>query len=625
MFYSHRPFLAAAILTAFSIWGCSGEKSTQGENIASGQSSSSIAGNTSSGAESSSSGTADSLAVSLPAAGFYDSAFVLAVPSAKNGGVIRCTFDGSQPADTTEAMIAPKTISGNTVVRCSEFVGDSAVSKATETYFIGETVSMPVVSISVAPEFYSDYLTAETCQPDPCYSGKFWEDIEFPAHVEYFADGSSSKAKSFEIDAGIGISGGWSRNFIKRSVSITMRKEYQDGRLKYPLFETRPEAKKFKSFMLRNNGSRFVSDYIEDAMATSLLEGTDIDYQRSRQVIVFYNGAYHGIYDMREKLNEHFIETNYGIDSKNVDVIQHTDGAVTVSGGSGDGYLALLNFAAGNDFSGENNAAYTTIGTMMDLGNFADYMAAEFYYHNGDWPNNNVRAWHTSTQPWKFMAFDIDHGFDWMWMAIGFSQTKNMFDWMREGGGETNCKGNSTNALCFHNLFVKVFANPDFKRMFANRAAVLYTTYLNSARVTAATDAMTAKIPVAEMERDMEKFPRDIYWYRNSCGNGFETDGACIKTWAAARDSSIRQDFYDEFGFNGQISVSISTQGRGHVLLDGMKLPGASYTGKFFNGNKMQLTAVSDGGTFSGWEDGTADNPRLVTPAEGSSFYAIFK
>lgn len=59
---------------------------------------------------------------------------------------------------------------------------------------------MPVVAISVVPEFYNDYVTAPPCKPDPFYGAKFWEDDEFPAHVEYFPKGSLSKEKAFEID-----------------------------------------------------------------------------------------------------------------------------------------------------------------------------------------------------------------------------------------------------------------------------------------------------------------------------------------------------------------------------------------------------------------------------------------
>lgn len=561
-------------------------------------------------------------ALAMQPAGFY-SAFTWKSPKAEHGGLVRCSFDGSEPAPVLEPVESLDVVK-TTVVRCYEFVGTDIVAKSTSTYFIDETIEMPVVSISVAPEYFLNYLSLPKCSPDPCYSASFWEEVEYPVHVEYFAEGSSSKEVAFDVDAGISIMGGWSRNQIKKSVSISMREMYQDGRIKFPIFSTRSENQKFKAFNLRNNGNRFVSDYIEDAMATSLLEGTSVDYQRSRQVVVFYDGEYYGIHDMREKLNEHFVETNYGIDSKEVDVIKHTNKDVSASGGSADGYIGVLAFAATNDLSGKDNDAYATLGSMLDLNSYADYMAAEIYYQNGDWPNNNVRAWHSANQPWKLMAFDIDHGFDWQWNVTGFSRKTNMFDWIRQGGNG-DCR-RSDDAMCFHNLFVNVIKNPDFKRLFINHAAVVYNSFVNSERVNAMVDKMVETLPIKEVNRDLGKFPRDDYWYKNSCGSGFEYNGKCLKKWAAGRDSVVRNEFRKEYELGEDISVKIGSKGNGFVRLDGMALPSTSYTGTFFAGNDMLLTAVPDGaGVFAKWSDGSKENPRLVSPEDGDSFVAEFK
>ena len=570
---------------------------------------------------SSSSQKTETPASALPPAGFY-SAFTLTAPTPKNGGVFRCTYDGSEPTSAT-AQASNKNISSTTAIRCYEFIGNDIVAKETQTYFINETISMPVVAISVAPEYFNGYVAAPKCSPDPCYSAKFWEDVEYPVHVEYFANGSRSPQKDFEIDAGISIMGGWSRNQIKKSVSIAMRKEYQDGRLKYPLFDTRPEKKKFKAFNLRNNGNRFVSDYIEDPMAVSLLEGTHVDYQRSRQVVVFYNGVYYGIHDMREKLNEHFVETNYGIDSKGVDVIKHTNTDISASGGTSEGYISMLNYAVNNDLTIDAN--YITLGTMLDIASYVDYMAAEIYYHNGDWPNNNLRAWHSVEQPWKFMAFDIDHGFDWTWNVSGFGQSTNIFTWIKNGGTTSGSCYKSSNSLCFHNLYNNIIKNENFRRTFINRAAVLYNSFVNSAKVETAVDKMVSTMPISDITRDMNKFPRAQLWYTNSCNNGFEYTGSCLKTWSRSRDSKVIQEFQNEFGLESLVKMTISATGLGTVLLDDIALPSQSYTGNFFNGHPMKLTASGNGGIFVEWEDGSTQNPRFVYASAGATYTAKFK
>ena len=213
-------------------------------------------------------------------------------------------------------------ITKNTVVRCSEFVNGQPADTTTQTYFIGENVSMPVVALTVNHHDMFDStdglyatgpMTSLRCNnpnfnqmsmggnqtdnnnskcAEPCYKANFWCEDSLPVHVEYFEKGSSTTEKTWEIDAGISLIGNWSRYKPKKSVAIKMdNDEWGDKVLKYSFFKTRPEAKKMKSFNLRNNGNRFWTDYIGDAMMTSLMEGTDVDYQRSLQVVVFYNSA----------------------------------------------------------------------------------------------------------------------------------------------------------------------------------------------------------------------------------------------------------------------------------------------------------------------------------------------
>lgn len=554
----------------------------------------------------------------LPKAGFYSN-LTLNPVTGSHGGEVRCTFDGSKPTQGSEQLNQAKQISQNTAVRCLEFLNGNAVDSTTQTYFINENVQMPVVAITVNQYDMFDqangyYSTGNVgyCE-EPCYQANYWKDIELPVHVEFFENGNSSQGKNWEIDAGLSIMGRWSRYNEKKSVAISMRQQYEDGRLRYPIFKTRPNDKKFKSFNLRNNGNRFHGDFIEDAALSSILEGSGVDYQRSRQVVVFYNGIYYGIHDMRERLNEHFVETNYGIDSKSVDMIKHTKDSIKVTGGSDEAYRTLLNKINSGSFAGENNAAYEEIKGLMDVGNFADYMASEIYFHNGDWPDNNVRAWRAPDQPFKFAVFDLDHGFGWDWAVAGFDYySENMFGWIKRGG----LNGCNT-ANCFAQIYIKLIQNPDFKRLFINHSAVMLNSFLTVERVSSAVTEMTASIPSNEMQRDLARFERK---------HVFDQSGQTLVEYARSRGDIVRGEYRQEFGLSEDVTVGISANGSGRVLLDGMQLPSKSYQGKFFGGNAMLLTAVPENGAvFNAWEDGSTENPRLVTPNGGANYSANFK
>jgi hypothetical protein len=360
-------------------------------------------------------------------------------------------------------------------------------------------------------------------------------------------------------------------------------------------------------------------------MAGALLEGSGVDYQRSRQVVVFYNGNYYGIHDMRERFNKHYVETNYGIDANSVEVIKHLGHDITSNTNSTKNWTDLLDLVNKND--AVSDADYATLKTMMDMANFADYMSFEIYMHNGDWPGNNVRAWRSPDQPYKFMAYDMDHGLDWSWVACGSfkndanAEGTNMFDWIASGG----CKS-YTDKRAFASIFNHLIKNASFKRLFINRSAVMFNDFANSSRVNSILESMAATLDESETERDMEKFDQADRGYRNVCDKPFSISGSCMKSWAEKRDGTVISDYQKKFGLGNMITVKINASGSGTVLLEGGKLPSTSYTGSFFSGNKMELTAVPNGSAvFTGWIDGDKSNPRIVTPSDKATYTATFK
>jgi hypothetical protein len=574
--------------------------------------------------------------------GFYSGSVKLNPPTLSDGLKVRCTQDGSAPTENSPEFSSTIEITKTTVLRCAAYKkGLLTKEEVTNTYFIDESINMPVVSISVDPSFFEKHYiqpkagSTNASDPESAPSG-LYEDVEFPVHVEYYAEGSKSKNKAWETNAGISMMGNYSRLERKKSVAVVMREEYGAGWLHYSLFETRKSEKdKYKAFNLRNNGNRFVSDYFADALGGAILEGSGVDYQRSRQVVVFYNGKYLGIHDMRERYNKNYIESNYGIDASTVNMVKHLTEEVTASNGTADEYIAMLDYAAAHDFSKEPEA-YEYMKSIMDVGNFADYMVAEMYIHNGDWPNNNVRAWRTPDQRWKFMIYDLDHGFDWDWGVAGFDQKgTNMFKWVKQGGRttgkcytETDKEFTGERAHCFHVFYTRLIKNPDFRRLFINHSAVMLQNYLNAGVVEKVRAKMEASIDRSEAERDLEENGQKDRGY-----GSFTISNESITEWARERDDEIISQYKSEFDDLGDmVTVKISSSGNGVVLMEGMNLPGSTanstnYSGKFFSGNQMELTAVpAAGAVFKGWSDDATntEKTRIVTIKDGLTITAKF-
>lgn len=533
--------------------------------------------------------------------GFYKEPITL-YPPEKTDGTVRCTMDGSVPNEKSPAFIDSTVIESNTIVRCAIFKqGVLTRNITTRSYFIDEKVKMPVFSISIDPKFLEKtYYFDESKSPSAAYMN----DDEVPVHVEYFEDGSDSKKVSFEIDAGLSYSGSTSRHAAKKSVKIKMREKYQDGKLNYPLFDVHPEKSSFKSFVLRNFGSRFNKDFIGDAPFTYLLEGTGIDYQRYQPAVVFYNGKYYGIHNIRENLDEHYIENNHGISAEDVQVNKILD--ANVKGDNPENYKALLTKVAKSDLTKDED--YASVCETMDIENFANYMAFEIYVRNDDWPRNNVRLWKTPNTPWKFIAYDIDFGYNWDLKSFQ-SAGLNMFNWIRK----------YDKSGYFATLYTNLIKNRDFRRLFINHSAILFNDFLTAEKAAESVDRLLDKIDEDEMDRDLKRFPRNA----TKSGNG-------VKKWAVERDDTVRDDYREEFDLGEDITVSFISEGSGRITVDGMELPGKSshtnYKGTFFEGNDMLLRAVPDSKkTFVGWDDGNTENPRLVTPTDGDVFTARFK
>ena len=575
--------------------------------------------------------------------GFYNDKVVLNAPTGLPEGMkVRCTQDGSAPTESSPEFNSELVIDHTMVLRCAAYKqGLLTKDVVTNTYFIGETVNMPVVALSVDPSFFVKYYKKTNGgAPDMEHDQMYAPNESYPndsgemaAHVEYFENGSKSTDKAWEAEAGISLMGGWSRMERKKSLAVVMREEYGGTWLHYPLFETRKGVNdKYKGFNLRNNGNRFVSDYFADAVGGAILEGSGVDYQRSRQVVVFYNGTYYGIHDMRERYNKNFVETNYGIDASSVTFLKHLGKEIEASNGSPDEYIALLEFAAANDLSA-NDEAYAYMASQMDMGNFARYMLAEMYTHNGDWPNNNVRIWRAPESPlWKFMVYDLDHGFDWEWGVTGFGSSTNMFKWAKQGGRtDGSCYTSSDNEFvggkehCFHVLYARLIKNPKFKSLFLNNAAVMIDSYLNAKNIRAKTQFLAGMLNADDVARDMAV---EAYENRRSQYNhSFDPYGERLGKWADDRDPEFLTQIKSEFGVSDPVSVNISANGNGTILMDGANLPNGSYKGKLFAGNTVELTAVPNAGAvFAGWSDGaTTDVTRIVTVTEGLTLQANFK
>ena len=200
------------------------------------------------------------------------------------------------------------------------------------------------------------------------------------------------------MDAGVKIFGFGSRVHPQKSLAIFARRKYGDGNIDYQIFPDK-EIFSFESIALRNSGGDWMQTMFRDGLMASLLKDTNLKYQAFRPSIVFLNGDYRGIYNIREKMNEHFLADNYGINPDDVDYLESNQHVMI---GDGENYMEMMDFLENNNLSIPSN--YNVIENWIEIDNIISYMVCEIFYDNIDWPGANI----------KFFR-ERDNGAKWHW------------------------------------------------------------------------------------------------------------------------------------------------------------------------------------------------------------------
>lgn len=585
--------------------------------------------------------------VNIPPSGFYSSAVTATFPAGT-----RCEQGGKEPNANSPA-VQTMNVSATTVLRCRAYVGGSYPSEEiNRTYVFEQQPSLAAIFVTTDPlsMFSPDsglYMTGNgASMMDPKKGANFWSNRELPVYVEMFEPGKP-KTPAFGIMGDYKITGQYSRAKEKKSFAITLREEYGDKRLKYSLFPDYPELKKFKAFSLRNFGNNSGDDYLRDRLGTSMTEGLGVDYQRGRYVVVYYNGKYYGIHDLRERNNEYYYETKYGYDPNDIDLLETSaSGTDEASTGSSADYKAMIEWLRSNSLSSDAN--YKKVADQIDIDNYINYMQAEMFLNNSDWPHNNIKKWRVASQKtkWKWFLYDTDFGF-----GVSYNtQNGNVFSYVTNengtngmggfnfgdfgggmggdfgggmggnwGGGMGGqqpqmAAGASTSVHTI--LMIRLLENEGFKNAFINRFSVLLSMNFSAERLLKRINDLQSQVE-SEMARDQQ------FWNYNasSMSNNLET----IKSFAQTRQAKIREQMVSFFSLGSPVEMTLTAQGSGKVLVDGLPLDQSTMKVTFYTGIPVTLTAQGGTGVFTGWSDGVKDVTRKVNPGEVTSLTAVFQ
>jgi len=240
---------------------------------------------------------------------------------------------------------------------------------------------------------------------------------EFPVNIQVFENGTAV----YSADVGARISGNWSRSAFQKSFRFYARKEYGDSKLRYAFFSDLTDVEgnlieKFDKITLRNGGNDHVLHF-RDAFIHELAKDTGIDIMTSEPYVLFINGEFWGFYLLREKPEDYYIQSHYGIDANHVTVIKN-GGLDSGTEEALEEYRDFCDWASSADMTIESN--YEKFCEQMDVQSFMDYIAIETYVNNTDWAFgylNNWMVWRSeiidptldrADKKWRFILYDLD-------------------------------------------------------------------------------------------------------------------------------------------------------------------------------------------------------------------------
>ncbi len=342
--------------------------------------------------------------------------FGVGIPS---GCTLRYTTDGSTPtlSNGSTSTNGYFSITASSVYRFALFRSGYLSSPVVTRSFIlrDKNFTLPIISVVTdSKNLYSDTMgifvrgtngRAGRGQSSKCNWNMDWDR---PCNFELLSpEGRSLVNQETQMSR----SGGWSRAWTPYSFKIHATK-YFEGKntLDYPFFDAKPYMK-HKTLLIRNGGNdnncRVKDPFLQQIVATS---GLDVDYQEYQPVVHYINGLYRGVINMREPNNKQFVYANYGLDDDEIDLFEMD---------SDSGYVQMCGTdAAWKQLCSRSRLAasptyYAQLCEMIDIDEFCNYIAVEFYLGAGDWPQNNLKAFRPIADGgrFRFILYDLDNTF----------------------------------------------------------------------------------------------------------------------------------------------------------------------------------------------------------------------
>jgi gliding motility-associated-like protein len=550
-------------------------------------------------------------------AGFYSSAQTVSISSPDANVTIRYTLDGSEPTAASPVYSTPLNITSTTVVRAKAFSSNPDIPPSfteTNTYFINVTHSFAVISVcgtNLNLLFGGNQTVRE-------------------GSVEYFDNNLVFRS---EVTGTFDKHGNDSWAYPQRGVDFVARDQFGiNYGILHKIFPTK-NRQEFQRVILKaaandnypfeNGGAHIRDAYVHHLSQTGKLH---LDERSWAPVILYMNGQYWGVYDIREKVDDHDFTEHYNNQGEFDIQFLKTWGATWAEYGGPQAqtdWNSLRNFITSNNMAIQAN--FDHVDSLYNWKSLVDYFCINSYIVSKDWLNWNT-AWWRGLNPngdkkkWRYVLWDMDASFGHYINYTGIPDVSpnadpcNVDNLPNPGGqGHTQI----LNAL---------MANPTFKQYYISRYIDLGNTVFSCTNMLNLLDSMIAVI-APEMPGQISKWGGSLAGWQNNVQQ--------LRNFIQQRCNAISQGMNDCYQTTGPyvVKFNVSPPNSGTIKINSITPTNYVFTGNYYGGIQTLLRAnPSPGYVFDKWfiandtiQPSIFDSSAYVTFSQADSVVAIFK
>jgi gliding motility-associated-like protein len=518
--------------------------------------------------------------------GFYAGAQSVSITCSDPSASIRYTLDGTDPTPASPLYTAPIQITTTRVLRATAYSANLPSFTETNTYFINVTHTVPVVS--VCSQGVQQMLQTGSQNP-PNRIGSF----------ELFEENGSF------IDEGQGDfnkhgNDSWAYN--QRGFDYICRDQYgYNGDLEHQIFPEKSRTK-FQRVMLKPGASDNYpfenGAHIRDAFIHTLSIRADmkLDERTWRPAVVYLNGNYWGVYEIREKVDDHdYTDYYFGQNKFNLYFLKTWGGTWQEYGSPNaqPSWNALTSYILNNNMG--NPANFNYVDSLLNWKSLADYFMINSYTVNQDWLNWNTSWWRGldttgDKKKWRYALWDMDATFGHYVNYTGIPDASanadpcNAENLPNPGGqGHTDI------------LEKLINENPEVEQYYITRYADLINTSFSCASMITLLDSMVNEI-------DPEMTAQCAKW--GGSYNGWQASVNQLRNFINQRCVALEQGLVDCYQLSGPYPVTfdVSPPGAGTLQVNSINPPQYPWATSYFGGIQTNLEANANAGwMFSHW------------------------